>query len=418
MFLRGAGRGLPRSLISTRAFASLPSFNWEDPFDLTGRLTEDEVLIQQTARHYAQTKLLPRVIDAYREEKHDADILPEMGELGLLGSTVSEEYGCAGASYTAYGLVANEIEQIDSGYRSILSVQSSLVMGPIYEHGTEEQKEKYLPALATGEKVGCFGLTEPDAGSDPASMTTNAKEVDGGYILNGNKTWITNSPVADVFIVWAKLDGVIRGFILEKGMKGLSAPKIEGKLSLRTSITGMIAMEDVEVPKENIFPLVKGLSGPFSCLNNARFGIAWGALGAAKNCLENAREYTLDRKMFGHPLASYQLIQGKMSQIMTDISVGMEACYAAGRLKDEGKLHPVAISIIKRNSCLKALDAARQCRDMLGGNGISEEYHIMRHMANLETVNTYEGTADIHLLTLSRQITGIQAFSHDGSHSP
>lgn len=401
------------------AFVKPAKFDWQDAFKMDDRLTEDEIMIRDTARSYAREQLLPRVTQNYQEEHYDPEILREMGQMGLLGPTI-EGYGCSGASYTAYGLVAQEVEAIDSGYRSMMSVQSSLVMGPIYEHGTEEQKERFLPELATGEMVGAFGLTEPDAGSDPAGMRTNAKFVNGKYIVNGSKTWITNSPVADVFVVWAKTeDGKIRGFILEKGMKGLTAPEIKGKLSLRASITGMIMMEDVEVPEENLLggpDGVTGLTGPFSCLNSARFGIAWGVLGAAQFCLETARDYMLDRHMFGHPLASYQIPQLKMAQMLTDISLGNEGNLAAGRMKEAGKLPAETISILKRNNCLKALDAARHSRDMLGGNGIVDEYHTMRHAANLETVNTYEGTQDVHALILGRAITGIQAFSHEASH--
>ena len=401
------------------------SFDYKDSFNLNDQLTDEEQMVRETARGYGESKLLPRVVSQYNNETYNPDIIPEMGELGLLGATI-EGYDCAGVSSVAYGLTCYEIEKIDSGYRSTLSVQSSLVMGPIYEHGSDELKNKYLPKLAKGEYVGCFGLTEPDAGSDPASMKTVEKKVsndsDGTpiYKLNGSKTWISNSPVADVFVVWCKDsedNNAIKGFVLEKGYKGLSAPKIEGKLSLRSSTTGMIVMEDVEVHGSQMLN-VKGLKGPFSCLNNARYGIAWGALGAAQDCLDRAVEYTLDRQMFGYPLASYQLIQHKFSQIATDIGLGLQGCLRVGRLKDEKNLHPTQISIVKRNSCLKALDAARNCRDVLGGNGIVDEYHIFRHMCNLETVNTYEGTADIHSLIIGRNITGIQAFSHDASHSP
>ncbi|ANK80233.1 MAG: acyl-CoA dehydrogenase [Rhizobiales bacterium NRL2] len=386
------------------------SFNWEDPFDLDGQLTEDEVMVRDMARKYAREKLLPRVIEAFREEKTDRAIFNEMGELGLLGSTI-DGYGCAGTNYTTYGLIAREIEAVDSGYRSMMSVQSSLVMHPIHAFGTEAQREKYLPKLATGEWVGCFGLTEPDHGSDPGGMKTRAKSVDGGYRVSGSKMWISNAPIADVFVVWAKTDDdKIRGFVLEKGMEGLTAPKIQGKLSLRASITGEIAMDNVFVPEENLLPHVQGLRGPFSCLNNARYGIAWGALGAAEFCWHQAREYVLDRKQFDRPLAANQLVQKKLADMQTEISIGLQACLAAGRMKDEGRCPPETISIIKRNSCGKALDIARMARDMHGGNGIHEEYHVLRHAINLETVNTYEGTHDVHALILGRAQTGIQAF--------
>lgn len=400
-----------------RCFSAKPVFDWQDPFNLEARLTDDEKMIRDAARDYAQEQLLPRVVEAHRKEHFHPEIMQEMGEMGLLGPTIPEEFGCAGVGYVAYGLVAREIERVDSGYRSAMSVQSSLVMHPINEFGSQEMKEKYLPKLATAELVGCFGLTEPNAGSDPAAMETRAKSVDGGYVISGTKTWITNSPIADIAVVWAKDDqGDIRGFVLEKGMKGLTFPKIEGKMSLRSSITGQISMEDVFVPEENKFQTVKGLKGPFSCLNNARFGIAWGALGAAEDSLLRARDYTLDRQMFDAPLASYQLPQLKMADALTEIGLGLEGCLSLGRLMEAGELHPTAISIIKRNSCLKALHIARQCRDMLGGNGIVDEYHIMRHVVNLETVNTYEGTADIHALILGRAITGIQSFSHFAGH--
>lgn len=380
---------------------------------------DTELLVRDTAKGYAQSKLLPRVIQSYRTEKFDRNILYEMGELGLLGATL-DGYGCAGVSYVAYGLTCREIERVDSGYRSTLSVQSSLVMGPIYDFGSDYLKEKYLPKLAKGEYVGCFGLTEPEAGSNPGGMKTTCQLVDeknGIYELNGIKTWISHSPIADVFVVWAKdvKDKKIKGFVLDKNTKGLSAPKIEGKLSLRTSVTGMIVMENVRIPKIQMLN-VEGLTGPFSCLNNARYGIAWGALGAAEDCLHRTVEYTLDRKMFGHPLASYQLIQAKFAQILTDISIGLQGCLRVGHLKDEKKYHPTQISIIKRNSCLKALEAARNCRDILGGNGIVDEYHVFRHLTNLETVNTYEGTADIHALIIARGITNIQSFDHTASH--
>ncbi|KAK3819416.1 MAG: glutaryl-CoA dehydrogenase [Linnemannia elongata] len=388
-------------------------YDWTDPLNLNSQLTEEEIAVRDVARDYCQDKLMSRVTMANRHEKFDREILSEMGELGLLGSTI-EGYGCAGVSSVAYGLTAREVERVDSGYRSAMSVQSSLVMHPIYAYGTEEQKQKWLPRLAKGEIVGCFGLTEPNHGSDPGSMETVAKKVNGHYVLSGSKTWITNSPIADVFVVWAKdlSDGAkIKGFVLEKGMKGLSAPKIEGKFSLRASITGMIMMDDVEVPAENLLPNVHGLKGPFGCLNNARFGIAWGALGAAEFCLAQARDYTLNRKQFGVPLARFQLIQKKMADANTEIALGLQACLQVGRLKDEGKIAPEMISMIKRNSCGKALDIARTTRDMLGGNGISDEYHIIRHVMNLEAVNTYEGTHDVHALILGRAITGLASFS-------
>ncbi|MBL4741031.1 MAG: acyl-CoA dehydrogenase [Sneathiella sp.] len=390
-----------------------PSFNAEDPFLLTEQLTEEERLVQQTAHEYCQEKLMPRILEANRHEKMDVDIFKEMGELGLLGSTI-EGYGCAGLSYVSYGLVAREVERVDSGYRSMMSVQSSLVMHPINAYGTEEQRQKYLPKLATGEWIGCFGLTEPDHGSDPGGMVTRAKSVDGGYSMSGAKMWITNSPVADVFVVWAKTDdGVIRGFILEKGMKGLSAPKIEGKFSLRASVTGEIVMEEVFVPEENLLPNVKGLAGPFGCLNSARFGIAWGALGAAEFCWQAALQYTMDRKQFGRPLAANQLIQKKLADMQTEITLGLQGCLRVGRLRDENKAAPEMISLIKRNSCGKALEIARMARDMHGGNGISDEFHVIRHMMNLEAVNTYEGTHDVHALILGRAQTGIQSFTSD-----
>ncbi len=385
-------------------------FNWQDPFLMEEQLSEEERLVRDTAKQYAQEKLLPRVRDAYRKEETDPEIFREMGALGLLGSTI-EGYDCAGVNYVCYGLMAREVEAVDSGYRSMMSVQSSLVMHPINTFGSEEQKQKYLPKLASGEYIGCFGLTEPDYGSDPGGMITRAKSVDGGYSLTGAKNWISNSPIADVFIVWAKDDsGTIRGFILDKGMKGLSAPKIEGKLALRASITGEIVMDEVFVPEENKLPHAKGLAGPFSCLNSARLGIAWGALGAAETCWHTALQYTLDRKQFGRPLAANQLIQKKLAIMQTDISLGLQGCLQACRLKDQGKLAPPLISLLKRNSCLKALDAAREARDMLGGNGISDDFPIMRHCQNLEVVNTYEGTQDIHALILGRSQTGIQAF--------
>jgi glutaryl-CoA dehydrogenase len=386
-------------------------FQWEDPLLLEEVLGEDERMIRDSARAFAQANLMPRVIEANRDEVFHREIMTEMGELGLLGPTLPEEYGGVGASYTAYGLIAREIERVDSGYRSAMSVQSSLVMHPIHAYGTEDQKQKYLPQLATGALVGCFGLTEPDAGSDPASMKTRAKKTDGGYVLSGSKTWITNSPIADVFVVWAKTeDDVIRGFILEKGMAGLSAPKIEGKFSLRASITGSIMMDGVEVPEDNLLPGAKGLGGPFGCLNNARFGIAWGALGAAEFCWHAARQYTLDRKMFGRPLAQTQLIQKKLADMQTEIALGLSACVHASRLKDEGRCPPELISMLKRNSCGKAIAIAREARDMHGGNGISDEYHVIRHAMNLEAVNTYEGTHDVHALILGRAQTGLNAF--------
>jgi glutaryl-CoA dehydrogenase len=387
-----------------------PEFVWQDPFLLEDELSEDERMIRDAARQFCQEKLMPRVKAAFNEEKTDPGIFREMGEMGFLGSTI-EGYGCPGVNYVCYGLVAREVERIDSGYRSMMSVQSSLVMHPIHAYGTEAQRQKYLPRLATGEWIGCFGLTEPDAGSDPAGMRTRARKVDGGYVIQGAKVWISNSPIADVFIVWAKDDaGDIRGFVLEKGMKGLSAPKIEGKLSLRASVTGEIVMDDVEVGDDALLPNVKGLKGPFGCLNRARYGIAWGALGAAEFCWHAARGYTLERKMFNRPLAATQLVQKKLADMQTEIAIGLQACLRAGRLLDEGRLAPETISLIKRNSCGKALDIARMARDMHGGNGIMDEYHVMRHVMNLETVNTYEGTHDVHALILGRAQTGLQAF--------
>lgn len=391
----------------------LTRFGWEDPFRLDQQLTEEERMLRDAAHSYAQEKLQPRVIRAFAEESTDPAIFREMGEMGLLGVTVPEEYGGIGASYVAYGLVAREIERVDSGYRSMMSVQSSLVMYPIYAYGSEEQRKKYLPKLAAGEWIGCFGLTEPDAGSDPAGMKTVAKKVDGGYVLNGAKMWISNSPIADVFVVWAKSEahgGKIRGFVLEKGMEGLSAPKIQGKLSLRASITGEIVMKDVEVGEDALLPNVEGLKGPFGCLNRARYGIAWGVMGAAEFCLHAARQYGLDRKQFNKPLAQTQLYQLKLANMLTEISLGTQACLRVGRLMDEANAAPEMISIIKRNNCGKALDAARLARDMHGGNGISEEFQVIRHMVNLETVNTYEGTHDVHALIIGRAITGLQAF--------
>ena len=392
-----------------------PTFQWNDAFLLNEQLSEDERAIVDAAHDFCQEKLQTRVLMAARHEKFDREIMNEFGSMGFLGSTI-EGYGCTGLNYVSYGLVAREVERVDSGYRSAMSVQSSLVMHPINEYGSEAQRQKYLPKLATGEWVGCFGLTEPNHGSDPASMITRAKPVDGGFIMKGAKMWITNSPIADVFVVWAKLEGegdgqsAIRGFILEKGMKGLTAPKIEGKMSLRASITGEIVMDDVFVPEENMLPNVSGLKGPFGCLNKARYGIAWGALGAAEDCWHRARQYTLDRVQFGRPLAQNQLIQKKLADMQTEISLGLQACLRVGRLMDEGKAVPEMISLIKRNSCGKALDIARMARDMHGGNGIHVEYHVIRHMINLETVNTYEGTHDVHALILGRAQTGLQAF--------
>jgi glutaryl-CoA dehydrogenase len=386
------------------------AFNWEDPLDLEGELTEEERMVRDTARGYATDKLQPKVIAAYREEKIDREILPEMGKLGLLGPTIPEEYGGAGLGYVAYGLITREIERVDSGYRSTLSVQSSLVMYPIYAYGTEAQKKKYLPKLASGEMVGCFGLTEPDHGSDPGSMATRAEKVAGGYKLTGTKMWISNSPIADVAVVWGKLDGVIRGFIVERGTKGFETPKIEGKLSLRASVTGEIVLDGAVIPEENLLPNVKGLAGPFGCLNNARYGIAWGAMGAAEACWHAARQYTLDRKQFGRPLAANQLIQKKLADMQTEIALGLQGALRLGRMLEEGRAAPPAISLMKRNNCGKALDIARLARDMHGGNGIADEFHVMRHLSNLETVNTYEGTHDIHALILGRAQTGIQAF--------
>ena len=386
-------------------------FVWDDPFLLEEQFTEEERLIRDTARQYAQEKLMPRILEANRHERFDREIMNECGELGFLGSTI-EGYGCAGVNYVSYGLIAREIERVDSGYRSAMSVQSSLVMHPIHAYGSEEQRRKYLPKLATGEFVGCFGLTEPDHGSDPGGMTTRARQADGGYRLSGAKMWITNAPIADVCVVWAKTeDEVIRGFVLERGMKGLSTPKIEGKFSLRASVTGEIVMDDVFVPEENLLPNVAGLAGPFGCLNRARYGIAWGALGAAEFCWHAARQYTLDRKQFGRPLAANQLIQRKLADMQTDISIGLQACLRAGRLMDQGACPPELISLVKRNSCGKALDIARVARDMHGGNGIVDEFHIIRHVMNLEAVNTYEGTHDVHALILGRAQTGIQAFA-------
>ena len=389
-----------------------PTFNWPDPMLLMEQLTEEERLICETANDYCQSKLMPRILEATRTETFDHEILNELGELGFLGSTIPEEYGGVGANHVAYGLIAREMERVDSGYRSVMSVQSSLVMHPIYAYGSEEQRRKYLPKLATGEWVGCFGLTEPNHGSDPGSMETRARKVTGGFQLSGNKMWITNSPIANVFVVWAKNDeGRIRGFILEQGMQGLSAPKIVGKLSLKASITGEIVMDNVFVPDENLLPNVEGLKGPFGCLNKARYGIAWGAMGAAEFCWQAARQYTLDRIQFGRPLAANQLIQKKLADMQTEITLGLQGCLRMGRMMDEGKCAPELISLMKRNNAGKALDIARMSRDMHGGNGISDEFHVMRHVLNLETVNTYEGTHDIHALILGRAQTGIQAFT-------
>jgi glutaryl-CoA dehydrogenase len=392
--------------------ASHAKFSWEDPLQLNDQLTEDERAVRDAAHNYCQERLLPRVTEAFRHEKTDRAIFSEMGDLGLLGATIPEAYGGAGLNYVCYGLVAREVERVDSGYRSMMSVQSSLVMVPINEFGTEAQKQKYLPKLARGEWVGCFGLTEPNHGSDPGSMITRAKKVPGGYSLTGAKMWITNSPIADVFVVWAKDDeGAIRGFILDKGAKGLSAPAIHSKVGLRASITGEIVMDEVFCPDENAFPEVRGLKGPFTCLNSARYGIAWGALGAAEDCFTRARQYVLDRKQFGRPLAANQLIQKKLADMLTEISMGLQGCLQLGRMKDAGTASVEVTSIMKRNSCGKALDIARLARDMMGGNGISDEFGVARHLVNLEVVNTYEGTHDIHALILGRAITGIQAFS-------
>jgi glutaryl-CoA dehydrogenase len=393
--------------------AEMGRFDWQDPFALDAQLTDEERMVRDAARDYAQGELQPRVTSAFLEERFDREIMAEMGALGLLGPTIPESYGGAGLGYVAYGLVAREVERVDSGYRSAMSVQSSLVMHPIFAYGTEDQKRKYLPKLATGEWVGCFGLTEPDAGSDPGGMRTRAEKVDGGYRLTGSKMWITNSPIADVMVVWAKSDahqGAIKGFVLERGTKGLSTPKIEGKLSLRASVTGEIVMDGVEVGEDALLPEVQGLKGPFGCLNRARYGIAWGSMGAAEACMHAARQYTLDRAQFGRPLASNQLVQLKLANMQTEIALGLQAALRAGRMFEEGTLAPEAISIIKRNNCGKALDIARVARDMHGGNGISAEFHVMRHAINLETVNTYEGTHDVHGLILGRAITGIAAF--------
>ena len=390
---------------------STTAFHWEDPLLLDRQLNEDERMVRDAAATYCQEKLMPRVLEAFRHEKTDVAIFKEMGALGMLGPTIPTQYGGAGLSYVSYGLIAREVERVDSGYRSMMSVQSSLVMVPIYEFGTEAQRQKYLPKLASGEWIGCFGLTEPDHGSDPGSMVTRAKKVDGGYSLTGSKMWITNSPLADVFVVWAKDDaGAIRGFILEKGWKGLTAPAIHGKVGLRASTTGEIVMDAVFVPEENAFPEVRGLKGPFTCLNSARYGIAWGAMGAAEFCWHTARQYTLDRKQFGRPLAATQLVQKKLADMQTEITLALQGCLRLGRMKDEGTDSVEITSIMKRNSCGKALDIARVARDMLGGNGISDEYGVIRHVVNLEVVNTYEGTHDIHALILGRAQTGLQAF--------
>ncbi|MDB5839835.1 MAG: gcdH [Herminiimonas sp.] len=388
-------------------------FNWESPLLLDSQLTEEERMVRESAYAYSQDKLMPRILEAFRHERTDREIFNEMGELGLLGATIPEEYGGAGLNYVCYGLIAREVERVDSGYRSMMSVQSSLVMVPINEFGSEAQKRKYLPKLASGEWVGCFGLTEPNHGSDPGSMVTRAKTVDGGYLLSGAKMWITNSPIADVFMVWAKTDdGIIRGFILEKGWKGLSAPAIHGKFGLRSSVTGEIVMDEVFVPEENMLPDVTGLKGPFTCLNSARYGIAWGALGAAEFCYETSRQYVLDRKQFGRPLAANQLIQKKLADMLTDITLGLQGCLRLGRMKEEGTASVELTSMMKRNSCGRSLDIARTARDMLGGNGISDEFGVIRHVVNLEVVNTYEGTHDVHALILGRAITGISAFSN------
>ena len=387
------------------------AFSWEDPFFLDAQLTEEERMIRDTARDYARDKLMTRVLDANRREHFHREIMNEMGELGLLGATLPERYGCSNVNYVSYGLMAREVERVDSGYRSAMSVQSSLVMHPIHAYGNEAQRERYLPKLATGEWVGCFGLTEPDHGSDPGSMITRAEPVDGGFVLNGAKMWITNSPIADLAVVWAKLDGVIRGFVVERGFEGFSTPKIEGKMSLRASITGEIVLDNVFVPEENLLPNVKGLAGPFGCLNRARYGIAWGSMGAAEFCWHASRSYTLERSQFGRPLAATQLIQKKLADMQTEIALGLQGCLRMGRLLDEGNLPVEVISLMKRNNCGKALDVARLARDMHGGNGISDEYHVIRHAMNLETVNTYEGTHDIHALILGRAQTGLQAFT-------
>ncbi len=391
--------------------AVVADFNWEDPLDLEGQLTEEERMIRDSVREFAEDKLASRVKSAFREERFDREIMNEAGELGLMGIMTDPAYGGQGLGYVAYGLIAREIERVDSGYRSAISVQNSLVMHPIEAYGSESQKQKYLPKLATGEMVGCFGLTEPDAGSDPGGMKTRAKRTSSGYVLNGSKMWITNSPIADIAVIWAKLeDEGIHGFIVERGMKGFSTPKIEGKFSLRASVTGEIVLDDVEVPEDSLMPNTRGLSGPFGCLNKARYGISWGVIGAAEDCWHRARQYTLDRKQFGRPLAATQLVQKKLADMQTEISLGLHGCLALGRGLESGRLSPTSISILKRNNCGKALDIARMARDMHGGNGISDEYHVIRHMVNLETVNTYEGAHDVHALILGRAQTGIQAF--------
>ncbi|WP_204114892.1 acyl-CoA dehydrogenase [Shimia biformata] len=399
--------------LSPQSMPALGPFNWEDPFLIETQLEEEERMVRDAARAYADEKLMPRVTDAFAKEETDPEIFREMGEMGLLGTTIPEEYGGIGAGYVTYGLVAREVERVDSGYRSMMSVQSSLVMYPIYAYGTKEQRQKYLPKLASGEFIGCFGLTEPDAGSDPGSMKTTARKTDGGYVLNGSKMWISNAPIADVFVVWAKSEahgGKIKGFVLDKGTKGLSAPKIENKASLRASITGEIVMNNVEVGEDALLPNVEGLKGPFGCLNRARYGIAWGAMGAAEFCWHAARQYGLDRKQFGRPLANTQIFQLKLANMQTEIALGLQAALRVGRLMDEAKAAPEMISLIKRNNCGKALDVARMARDMHGGNGISLDFHVIRHMVNLETVNTYEGTHDVHALILGRAQTGLQAF--------
>jgi glutaryl-CoA dehydrogenase len=410
------GRSITMSQLAEKA-AGKPAlslkdsdFVWDDPLDVESELTEEERMVRDTARGFSQDYLMPRVLDAYRAETYDPGMIPAMGKLGLLGPTIPEDYGGAGLGYVAYGLIARELERVDSGYRSSMSVQSSLVMFPIYAYGTETQRRKYLPKLASGEIIGCFGLTEPDHGSDPGSMVTRAEKVSGGYRLNGSKTWISNAPIADIAVVWAKLDGKIRGFIVERGVKGFSTPKIEGKLSLRTSVTGQIALDDVVVAEEALLPNVQGLAGPFGCLNNARYGIAWGAMGAAEFCWHAARQYTLERKQFGRPLAANQLIQKKLADMQTEIALGLSGVLRLGRMLEQGRASPPSISLMKRNNCGKALDIARMARDMHGGNGIADEYHVMRVLSNLETVNTYEGTHDIHALILGRAQTGIQAF--------
>ena len=403
---------MPKDL-APQSRPELSSFNWEDPFRLENQLTEDERMVRDSARAYCDEKLMPRVLTAFENEETDPEIFREMGSMGLLGTTIPEQYGGIGAGYVTYGLVAREVERVDSGYRSMMSVQSSLVMYPIYAYGTEEQRQKYLPKLASGEYIGCFGLTEPDAGSDPGGMKTTAKKVDGGYVLNGSKMWISNSPIADVFVVWAKSEahgGKIRGFVLEKGTAGLSAPKIQNKASLRASITGEIVLDSVEVSEDALLPGVEGLKGPFGCLNRARYGIGWGAMGAAEFCWHTARQYGLDRKQFGKPLAGMQIYQLKLANMQTEIALGLQAALQVGRLMDSAEAAPEMVSIIKRNNCGKALDIARMSRDMLGGNGISLEFNVIRHAVNLETVNTYEGTHDVHALILGRAQTGLQTF--------